>query len=260
MTRYNSLKINSLIKDIPRGLVLTSHWLKKQGISSKLAWWYVQSGWFERVADGAYKLAGDSVTWASALQALQEQCHLPVHVGGKTALQLLGKSHYVSAELTELQLFTSAVMKLPRWLHSNAFKETFKLYATPLFAGIDNVNSGLLSREYNNLQIQLSSPERAALEVCYLVPKAVSFEEASLLIENLSRLRPELVQSLLEACQSIRAKRLFLHLSEYHQHDWLKELNLEKVDLGKGKQVIAGGGVYNAKYKISVPNMGGSSE
>ena len=53
----------------------------------------------------------------------------------------------------------------------------------------------------------------------------------------------------------MKAKRLFLYLSEYYQHAWFSELELTKIDLGKGKQSIAGGGTYDAKYKISVPPL-----
>jgi len=257
MTRDNGIKINSLLKSIPRGAVLTAGWLKTQGVSSRLAWWYVKSGWFERVASGAYKLTGDSIAWTSAIHAVQQQMCLPIHVGGKTALQLLGKSHYVSTGFVQqgIQLFSPLGTKLPRWLSSDCWEESFILFTTPLFDGLANKNEGLFEQSYEGLKIRISSPERAALEVCYLVSKAISFQEAALLIENLSRLRPQLVQTLLEGCQSIKAKRLFLYLSEHYQHNWIGELNLKAVVLGKGKQVIAGGGKYNSQYRISVPSL-----
>jgi hypothetical protein len=48
---------------MPHSVVLTLPWLKKQGISSKLLWWYVQSHWLERIGGKAYKKSGDTVTW-----------------------------------------------------------------------------------------------------------------------------------------------------------------------------------------------------
>jgi len=252
------MKINDLLKKMPKGSVLTSNWLKNYGVSSKLAWWYVKSGWFERVASGMYKLAGDSITWVSALQALQQQLRLPVHVGGKTALQLLGQSHYVPTGFgqQDIQLFAPQGIKLPRWINSASWEATFKLFTTQLFDGSQAESVGLLEQVVDGLKVQLSSPERAALEVCYLVPKAVTFQEAALLMENLSRLRPKYVHAMLEGCQSIKAKRLFLYLAEYYQHGWVNELNLKQLNLGEGKQVIAGGGEYSTKYKISVPSLG----
>jgi len=254
MTRYNQLKINQLLKALPRGSVLTTAWLKRQGISNKLAWWYVKAGWFERISDGAYFLAGDVITWASAVAAAQKQLDFPLHLGAKTALQLLGKSHYLSATLQEIQLFASPNHKLPAWLHSSYWEESFKLYCPALFSS--NKEDTLISRDIHGLMLTLSSPERAALELCYLVPSAATFSETALIIEGLTRMRPKQIQWLLENCQSFKAKRLFLYLAEYFDHSWMSEINLDLIDLGKGKRVIAGGGRYNAKYRISVPPLG----
>jgi hypothetical protein len=66
-------------------------------------------------------------------------------------------------------------------------------------------------------------------------------------------LRADVVQSLLEACASIKVKRLFLHLAEKHVHAWFKQLDLTKVSLGSGKRVLVRGGRLDPKYLITVP-------
>lgn len=257
MTRKNSIKINQLLKTLPRESLLTGPWLCTQGISTKLAWWYVQSGWLERLASKAYKFSGAPITWASAVNALQVQLQLPIHVGGKTALQLLGQSHYLPLQFSEqnLQLFTTPGMRIPPWLKKVIKPSLFTVFNTHLFNNTGHKSLGLVNKNYNQLAIELSTPERAALEVCYLVPKAIRFEEATQLIEGLSRLRPERVKLLLENCQSIKTKRLFLLLSEFYQHRWLKKVHLKNVVLGTGKQVVAGGGQYHAKYQLSTPRL-----
>lgn len=53
-------------------------------------------------------------------------------------------------------------------------------------------------------------PERAVLEICYLVPTVINFEEATQLIEGLSRLRPNRVQLLLENYESIKTRLILL--------------------------------------------------
>jgi len=70
---------------------------------------------------------------------------------------------------------------------------------------------------------------------------------------NLATLRPEVVQPLLEACGSVKVKRLFLYLAERHGHDWFAKLDPGKVDLGKGKRMIVPKGRYDARYQITVP-------
>jgi hypothetical protein len=74
-------------------------------------------------------------------------------------------------------------------------------------------------------------------------------------IENLTQLRPKAIQALLEECHSIKVKRLFLHLSEQFNHPWFSSLDLTKIDLGKGKRVLAKGGKYFSKYKLSLPEI-----
>ncbi|MCW5589898.1 MAG: type IV toxin-antitoxin system AbiEi family antitoxin [Legionellales bacterium] len=254
MTSENKHKINQLLKAALKDSVLTTSWLKEQGISNKLAWWYVKSGWFERIADGAYGLTGNNITWAGAISAVQQQLKLPIYPGGKTALELLGKGHYLTRNLQIIQLFAAPKTKIPRWLHSSYWKESFMIYCPALFN--TNNNAWLAMLEIAGQSIMVSSPEKASLELCYLVPNIVTFSEAALIIEGLPRMRPKLLQSLLEACQSYKAKRLLLYLAEYFQHPWTHEIELSRVDFGKGKRVIAGGGQYNDKYKISVPALG----
>ena len=54
-------------------------------------------------------------------------------------------------------------------------------------------------------------------------------------------------------CFQVFLKRLFLHLAERCQPNWLSQLKLETISLGHGKRVLATGGKYDPKYQISVP-------
>ena len=91
------------------------------------------------------------------------------------------------------------------------------------------------------------------MEMLYLAPKEQSFDEAYEIIDGLTTLRPKLVQRLLEECKSIKVKRLFLFMADSSNHDWVKELNIEKINLGSGKRVVVKNGVLDKKYKITVP-------
>ncbi len=77
---------------MPQGLVLTLDWLKEHGVSCKLAWWYEKSRWLERVGNEAYKKYGDEVSWVGALSALQNQLHLPLHIGAKNGARVIRTS------------------------------------------------------------------------------------------------------------------------------------------------------------------------
>jgi len=114
---------------------------------------------------------------------------------------------------------------------------------------------GLLEREFDSLVLQISTPERAILEVMQQVPGKVSYEEGYLLMENLSNLRPTVVQKILENCISIKAKRLFLHCADKCRHPWLTMLDLDPINLGRGKRMIGKGGNLDQKYQLSVPKI-----
>jgi Transcriptional regulator, AbiEi antitoxin, Type IV TA system len=52
------------------------------------------------------------------------------------------------------------------------------------------------------------------LEMLHLAPREFDIVEAAHIFEGLVTLRPTLMQSLLDACGSIKVKRLFLYLAE----------------------------------------------
>jgi hypothetical protein len=105
----------------------------------------------------------------------------------------------------------------------------------------------------NNFILRISAPERAAVEMLHLVPGKVGFDEASLIMENLATLRPEIVQRLLVKCRSIKVRRLFMFMAEKHGHPWVPDIDVIRIDLGKGKRMIVPKGRLDRKYRITVP-------
>lgn len=173
-------------------------------------------------------------------------------MGGKTALYLLGLGHFVPMQgMQHIMLFAPTTTKIPKWLLANTWDAEFEIYKSSLFSN----DQGLVERSINGVSLKIASPERAALELLYLYPQHQSLNEITHLIENLTQLRPKVIQLLLEDCYSIKVKRLFLQLSEQFNHPWFSSLDLTKIDLGKGKRVLAEGGKYFSKYKLSLPEV-----
>ena len=73
------------------------------------------------------------------------------------------------------------------------------------------------------------------------------------IMEQLTTLRSEVVQRLLESTSNIRIKRMFLYMAEKAGHYWSEELDTDKMDLGAGKLQLVKNGVLNKKYSITVP-------
>ena len=88
------------------------------------------------------------------------------------------------------------------------------------------------------LPVRYSSKERAFLELLDELPKHESFHQVDALMEGLSDLSPRRLQALLEACSSVKVKRLFLFFADRHRHAWRPKLDLAKIDLGSGKRVL----------------------
>ena len=106
--------------------------------------------------------------------------------------------------------------------------------------------------EVEGVKLEIATLERAAFEMMYLVPKRQSYEEALLVMESLTTLRPQVVQRLLENCTSVKTKRLFMHAAEQLGHSWLSHLDLSNVDFGSGRRSIHAGGRLDNKYDLVV--------
>ncbi len=250
MSNENITKINRLVSQWPRGTPAAASYLSKQGFNHVLLTRYKSSGWIESFGRGAYKLNGDDVEWYGALYTLQNQLGLKIHSGGKTALELKGYAHYLPSGTRHIFLYAPQGSLLPAWFNREWQGIKIKTIKTNLFPAGEKL--GLTEHDEKGVDINISAPERAAMEMLYLVPGKVGFEEAMLLMENLTTLRPELVQGLLEKCSSIKVKRLFMYMAEKQGHSWVSDLNVSKIDMGKGKRMIVPNGRYNRKYMITV--------
>jgi hypothetical protein len=172
-----------------------------------------------------------------------------VHPGGRTALALQGKAHYIELNTAQIWLFGGEKERLPTWFRKHKWNQNINYNASSFLPK----ELGLTEFSLPNFSIKVSSPARAIMECLYLAPEKFDIVECYELMENLNDLRPTIVQELLEACTSIKVKRLFLFMAEQLNHIWYKHLNLSKVDLGKGKRSLVKGGVYISKYQITVP-------
>ena len=253
MASSTSSKINQLLKIWPSGAVAVLPWLEKQGVYQQLVHEYEKTSWVSRVGRGAYARAGDKVEWTGGLYAIQEQMGLPIHVGGKTALQMQGYAHFLPmGKGPTVALFGLPGVKLPMWFKQNRWGIKVRYTTTNLFTG--EAVQGLTRKNMGSYLLSVSTPERAIMEVLYGVPNEESYEEAKLLMEGLTTLRPRLVQALLEHCVSVKVKRLFMVVAESCGHAWVKKLDTSKVNFGKGKRMLVRGGRLDSKYKITVPD------
>ncbi|MDR0723996.1 MAG: type IV toxin-antitoxin system AbiEi family antitoxin [Endomicrobium sp.] len=227
--------------------IITSSWLKKSGISNQLQYKYKQNGWLQSVGQGAFKkFCTDKISLEDAIYALQKS-DLKIPVGGYSALLLKGKNHYIRLK-NKWSIFSNRAIKLPKWFEKYHFPDEWVHYKTSFL----QANIGLETFKINNLDIEISSLERALFELLYLVPKDISLQEAYEIYELLTTLRPKLLQELLDSCSSIKVKRLFLYLAEKFNYSWFKYLNLKEVNLGSGVRELNKKGHFDKKYNLVI--------
>ena len=249
MTTVNRTKINKLLQEQPLGVVLISSWLAKQGYSIDLQKHYRKTNWLQSIGKGAHIRANDKVGYDGAIYALQNQAQLTIHPGGRTALSLLGKAHYLEFSANKVVLFGGGGEKLPAWFKKYSWGVKVEYYETSFLLQ----DLGLTEIEVKNFSIKVSGAARALMECLYLAPQKQDLVECFELMEGLNNLPPKQVQTLLENCQSVKVKRLFLYMAEKAKHSWFTYLDVSKIDLGKGKRSIVKNGVFVGKYEITVP-------
>ena len=249
MNLGNEAKINKLLKDWPTGTVYLSSWLADNGVSNQLLSQYKKSKWVSSIGSGAVIRVGDTVDYHGGLYALQNQAGLSIHAGGRTALSLQGRAHYIDMAAGRAVLLGSKRENLPTWFKNTTWKIKIDYYTTSFLPA----DMGLVGLERNNFAVKISSPARAMLECLYLAPKHQELFECYELMEAMNDLRPKSIQELLENCSSIKVKRLFLYLADKFKHPWLDFVDLSNVDLGSGTRSFVKKGTYIDKYKITVP-------
>ena len=236
---------------LPDGLVVNRKWLKAKGFERTAVDYFVRSGKLERVGHGVYRRPGPPLKWEHLVYSLQE-LGSPVHVGGRSALDLQGMAHYLQlGGIQTLELY--GVNKLPGWLNRSPLP--VKLVARGM-GGMDKLPSDTLTtRPFGHWDwpLNFATLELALFELLGDVQDESGFSLADKYFESAATLRPKLLNSLLQACRQIKTKRLFLWFSDRHRHAWRNNLNTDNVDLGSGKRMIVKGGALDKTYAITVP-------
>ena len=277
--------LNQLHRHLPEGLIADAAWFSRMGYASSLRSRYVASGWLQTVVRGVFRHplhapgldeAVSPLHWQHTLVSLQLVMERPIAVGGRTALELHGFTHFPSRDgPREIHLYGEE--KAPGWLgklplatpiifHNacklfcsgpigNAVVELKSTIAANKSGYENSVHAGLTWGRFDvgNWPIILSTAERAILELLDELPGGESFGQVDALMDGLVSLSPKRMNYLLKECRSVKVKRLFLWFADRHGHPWLEHIDRKSIDLGKGKRMLVRGGKLDSKYLITVP-------
>lgn len=240
---------------LPFGMIASKQWLLSKGLNLHSIDNALKSKKLMKHTTGVYSRTGVMVTWQGVVCSLQRMSEQVVHVGGLSALDLLGFSHYLSDKTTTIHLYSQN--KLPNWLGKLDVGVNFKWHGTKTLWTSELLEQESYVKEYHWREelpaMKVSGPEKAYFELLSSVPKSISFEHADELMQGMTSLSPKKLTALLHACRNVKVKRLFFWLAERQNYAWSKKLDYKEFDLGKGKRVIASKGQLNKKYLITVP-------
>lgn len=246
-------KLNLLYKSLPEGAVVPSRWLQAQGYSRQLLYKYIKSGWLRSPGQDAYCRPTTELTWQGVLASWQHVSAGAWHVGGETALNLLGHHQYLRLG-GEAHVHLYGHGAVSGWVKGLSASAKWVFHSRVLFA-TEVAAIGLLEwpSKIEAWPLTISGAERAMLEALLDVHDEFSFTFAMELMQGLTTLRPKIVTDLLQACTHVKVKRLFLFMAAYYRFPWLSKVDAEQIDLGHGKRSIVQGGRLDNTYLITVP-------
>ena len=123
MAGQQAQHLNLLEKLLPEGLLVTSSWLIGHGYSRQLLSHYVRTGWLRQPTRGVYQRPRGSLGWQQIVISLQTLLKEPLVVGGRTALEIQGYSHYLRQTMKEVYLYGAEPP--PNWLERLPVKVSF---------------------------------------------------------------------------------------------------------------------------------------
>ena len=234
---YSSKHLKKALFSLPKGMPVTTRQMEQLGVSRQLVHRYVQNGWLESLGYGYFLRAGDELTRNGGVSALESQ-GIALHIGGKSALALLGTLHYLTLGQETLALYGVVRKKIPDWF---AIRFPFEIRMSRLFGKEGALEKRLHVRRLDEADPYspfVSEPERALLEMLDDVPHKQNLDDAKKVMEPLFALRSDLLQELLEACTRIKVKRLFFTLAAELQLPVVQQLNVSKLDFGSASVYV----------------------
>ncbi|MBO5844616.1 MAG: type IV toxin-antitoxin system AbiEi family antitoxin [Bacteroidales bacterium] len=240
-------KLNQLLVLGKKNGLFFSDWLKKKGYSDQLIRKYRQSGWLSSLDKGVMYRTGDKLSAIVSLACYNEQLEKEVRIAAHSALELFGFNHYVPMGKPILMVACSCSI-VPNWMSKDCFDRTFKVFSTKT---IEIPQTSNINIEGVNLLV--SSPEQAFMECLLLAKDQYNYMDLYYIMEQLTSLRADVVQILLENIKNQRVKRIFLYMAEKAGHYWFDMLDINKINIGTSKLQLVKNGIYINKYKITIP-------
>lgn len=257
-------QLKALLGTHAPGQIILAAGMRTLGISPALAASYVRSGWLEPLGIGAWQVEGRPLAWTEMVHALQGESMEAIRPHGYAALRLLGLAPLglVAPVTRELALSAPPGEHLPAWTmrlvwsgglvlrrYPRALPHPVRLPdGTEAERHIEDTTRVLVEGR----ELVLPTPERALLELLDACATAADVQLARQCLKTLPLMRRHL-DALLAGWPSFRTRRLLRWLLQDMGHALASELRWDRIDLGKGKRQLFGGGHYVPEVRLAVP-------
>ena len=191
-------------------------------------------GWLKRLARGVYCRSGEALSLHPSLLVLQQQIS-GLHVSGKTALEWYGVRQYVSQQPI-LHLYGWETARLPDWFVQHFPAE---YHRKRIFDETPAHMPGVSPFEHRPSAPQVSTPERALLELLSEVGVRQPLQEAREIAEGTYSLRADVLMDLLKRCTSVKTVRLCLRLGRELSLPWAGKLDERALPKGSDRPWIS---------------------
>lgn len=241
----------TLLEKIPDGLIVSRQKMKEMGFSKPTIDYFLRSGKLTPISHGIYRRPGPPLKWEHFVYSAVQLGH-DIHVGGRSALDLLGFAHYLPLNGVQ-QIHLYCEKKFPPWL--TTINKPVHMVSHQLKMFTDIPTASITERPFGHWDwpIPYASMELALLELLNDVRDEASFKMADTYFEAATTLRPKVLNQLLSACNKVYINRLFLWFAKRHNLQYVDSLNIPAINLGKGKRMIVRGGSLDKEFQITVP-------
>lgn len=241
-------KLEKCLSLIPDSAVIKRTWLEDQ--NPKFLIEGITLKYFDPIDgySGLLKKKGAKIDLLGGLFTLQKMQDFSIHICGSSALELHNKGKF---NTDEVFLFCDDPCKaLPHWF--TTYYWGIKVH----YIKSSQLDKKLGLTEYffdTRNHLIVSQPERAVLESLYAVSKSQNYQEVIQQVKDLKNPNIELIQKLLESCSSNKVKKLFLCFAKLNNMQWLEQIDMSKIDLGKIYADMSAKGKRRAMFGIKFP-------
>jgi len=246
---YREKNIRSILDIVPEGLAVNRKWLYDNGISRPRVDYALRSNNLTNIGWGTYRRQGPPFKWQNVFYSLKKMGY-KYHIGGESALKLNGFGILKNIDEGD-QIYFWGNQKLPKWV----FEFNLGLVAINKSIFYKNYDVGFKSNTFGtwDWHIEYSNVERGLIEETSCIKTELDFQRNDLLFKSAKSLNHDLVQDLLENCNNVATKRMFLWFAQRHELPCLRKIVVQNINLGNGKRQIIKGGKLDKKYQITVP-------